>query len=79
MGLSRSVWRRVDPANMIRARVNISCDETLIGRVLREEGMSHIPPRPQHPGHDQATQEDFKKRRDSRKRPFAGNRTGKAG
>lgn len=54
-------WRRTDLAAVAKARFDVDCHATTIGRVLRELGFSHISPRPRHPAKDEQAAEEFKK------------------
>ena len=54
-------WRRVDLARIAKTRFGVTVDEDTIGRVLREQGFSHISALPQHPEQDAEKIENFKK------------------
>jgi transposase len=54
-------WRCADLRRLINARYNVDLDEVSIGRMLKEEGFSHISARPRHPAQDGDVIEDFKK------------------
>lgn len=54
-------WRRADLAAVAKARFDVDCHATTIGRVLRELGFSHISPRPRHPAKNEQAAEEFKK------------------
>lgn len=54
-------WRRADLAAVAKARFDVDCHATTIGRVLRELGFSHISPRPRHPGKNEQAAEEVKK------------------
>ena len=54
-------WRCRDLARIAKERFGVTIDEDTIGRVLREQGYSHISARPQHPGQDTDKIESFKK------------------
>ena len=59
-------WRRVDLARIAKTRFGVTVDEDTIGRVLREQGFSHISARPQHPEQDAEKIENFKKNSNQR-------------
>lgn len=54
-------WRRADLAAVAKARFDVDCHATTIGRVLRELGFSHISPRPRHPAKNEQAAEEVKK------------------
>jgi transposase len=54
-------WRLRDLACIAEQRFGVKVDEDTIGRVLREQGFSHISARPRHPAQDVDAIEDFKK------------------
>lgn len=56
-------WRRADLAAVAKARFDVDCHATTIGRVLRELGFSHIGPRPRPPAKAEQAAEGFKKLR----------------
>src|SRR5512147_328600 len=53
--------RRADLAAVAKARFDVDCHATTIGRVLRALGFSHISPRPRHPAKNEQAAEEFKK------------------
>src|SRR5512147_3095857 len=53
--------RRADLAAVAKARFDVDCHATAIGRVLRALGFSHISPRPRHPAKNEQAAEEFKK------------------
>ena len=54
-------WRCADLRRLIMARFGVDLDEVSIGRMLKDEGFSHISARPRHPAQDATVIEDFKK------------------
>ena len=54
-------WRCVDLVDVVKERFGVECHKETIGRILREQGFSHISPRPQHPKQDGQAIEQYKK------------------
>ena len=55
-------WRRVDLAQMIKARFDVILAERTVGGLLRRLGFSHVSARPRHPQADAAAQASFEAR-----------------
>ena len=54
-------WRCVDLKRVIKQRFDIELDEVSVGRLLKQQGFSHISARPQHPAQKADAIETFKK------------------
>ena len=54
-------WRCVDLKRLIKQRFAVEIDEVSVGRLLKEQGFSHISARPQHPAQKTDVIETFKK------------------
>ena len=54
-------WRCVDLKRLIKQRFAVEIDEVSVGRLLKEQGFSHISARPQHPAQKADAIETFKK------------------
>ena len=55
-------WRRVDLAQMIKARFDVVLAERTVGGLLCLLGFSHVSARPRHPQADAAAQASFEAR-----------------
>lgn len=54
-------WRRIDLKRVIEARFGVVYHERTIGKILHQNGFSHIRARPRHPGQNAETMAAFKK------------------
>jgi transposase len=54
-------WRRIDLAQRIKAKFDVTMDVRSVGRLLRKLDFRRISVRPQHPESDVAAQDIFKK------------------
>ena len=54
-------WRCVDLKRVIKQRFDIELDEVSVGRLLKQQGFSHISAGPQHPAQKAEAIETFKK------------------
>ena len=54
-------WRCVDLKQIIKQRFDVELDEVSVGRLLKQQGFTHISARPQHPAQKADAIETFKK------------------
>ena len=54
-------WRCRDLVGVIDLRFEVRVSEATAGRILKEQGFTHVSARPQHPGQDAEITEAFKK------------------
>jgi transposase len=54
-------WRCIDLKRVIKERFDVDLDEVSVGRLLKQQGFSHVSARPRHPEQDAETLVAFKK------------------
>ncbi len=54
-------WRCTDLKRVIKDRFDVDLDEVSVGRLLKEQGFSHVSARPRHPEQKTGVIEAFKK------------------